>query len=161
MIKKIIALLFVSLLSGSIASAELPVIVDIKPKEINKDPIVREYASALWESFNWDSGDTTFAVVVNGEGMRRIVVQVDAVTIPQVEGGKEELQFAYGIVLAVDLEGNSPPIFLTQVVGVAKKKELKKIAYEHAVNIKDALRGMPGIMQALQSEERLMPSVSK
>ena len=161
MVKKIVALLFAGFMVSSVASAELPVIVDIKPKEINKDPVVLEYASALWESFNWDSSDTTFATVVSGEGMRRIVVQVDAVTVPQAEGSKEDVQFAYGVVLAVDLEGDSPPIFLTQVVGVSKKKDLKKIAYEHATNIKDALRGMPGIMQALQSEESLMPPASK
>ena len=76
MVKKIVALLFAGFMVSSVASAELPVIVDIKPKEINKDPVVREYASALWESFNWDSSDTTFATVVSGEGMRRIVVQV-------------------------------------------------------------------------------------
>ena len=161
MFKKIVVLLFASLMASSVASAELPVIIDIKPKEINKDPVVREYASALWESFNWDSSETTFVTVVSGEGMRRIVVQVDAVSVPQAEGSTEEAQFAYGVVLAVDLEGNSPPIFLTQVVGVAKKKDLKKIAYEHATNIKDVLRGMPGIMQALKSEEFLMAPVSK
>ena len=98
MVKKIVALLFAGFMVSSVASAELPVIVDIKPKEINKDPVVREYASALWESFNWDSSDTTFATVVSGEGMRRIVVQVDAVTVPQAEGSKEDVQFARSMI---------------------------------------------------------------
>lgn len=145
MIRKIIGFVAVLMLATQVALAS-PVVIDIKPKEITKDPIVKEYASALWEGFK---DDPDFIPVINGEGMPRIVLNIDAMTIPDGANSKEE-RFAYGIVLAVDLQGDDMPVILTQSVGIGTKKGIKKLGQEQAEQIKEALRGMKGIMETLQ-----------
>lgn len=145
LMKKILGIVVLMLLVVQTALAS-PTIVDIKPKDITKDPMVKEYAAAIWEAFQ--EPDPDFITVVNGEGMPRIIIQVDAMSIPKQEGQKEE-QFVYGVVLAADLYGSDMVIFLSQTVGVANKSEMKKIAATQARDIKTALKSMPGMLRAL------------
>ena len=77
--KKILGIILLVMLVAQSAFAS-PTIVDIKPKDITKDPMVKEYAAALWEAFQ--SPDPDFITVVNGEGMARVIIQVDAASIP-------------------------------------------------------------------------------
>lgn len=145
MTKKIIGFLVGAMFVLQTAFAG-PVMVEIKPKEISKDPILKEYAAALWEGFK---DDPEFIPVVNSEGLPRILLQIDAVTIPY-ESSSEKERFAYGVVMAVDLQGDDMPVLLTQTVNIGNKKEMKKIGKEQAEQIKDALRKMKGVMGILQ-----------
>jgi len=145
MIKKISSVVLGLMFVAQVALAG-PVIIDIKPKEISKDPVVRDYAAALWEGFK---DDPEFIPMVSVEGMPRIVVQIDAETIP-VADDEEPRQFVYGVVLSVDWEGNNAPIFMTHSVGVGDKNKVDELGKEQAEQIKEALREMRGLMQYLQ-----------
>ena len=143
--KKILGIILLVMLVAQSAFAS-PTIVDIKPKDITKDPMVKEYAAALWEAFQ--SPDPDFITVVNGEGMARVIIQVDAASIPAQSEEKED-RFVYGVVLAADIYGTEMVVFLIQTVGVANKGDIKKIAATQAQDIKAALKSMPGMLRTL------------
>ena len=143
--KKILGIILLVMLVAQSAFAS-PTIVDIKPKDITKDPMVKEYAAALWEAFQ--SPDPDFITVVNGEGMARVIIQVDAASIPAQSEEKED-RFVYGVVLAADIYGSDMVIFLSQTVGVANKGDIKKIAATQAQDIKAALKSMSGMLRTL------------
>ena len=144
--RKILGFILLVLLVAQGAFAS-PTIVDIKPKDITKDPMVKEYAAALWEAFQ--EPDPDFITVVNGEGMARIVIQVDAASIPAQSESKED-RFVYGVVLAADLYGSGDMlIFFSQTVGVSDKKDMKNLATTQVGHIKTALKSMPGVLRTL------------